>query len=366
MGKRTTYSYEPDYAVPPGYTLEDTLEAMGMTQKELAARTSLTEQTITRIIHGKQPITAETANRLEMVTGVDASMWNGLEARYRERLAKLEDAQKFAQDVAWLDTIPIDALIKRNVIPNTKDKGELVKNALSFFGVSNVSAFQSLITRKGIAARKSTRIKSDPGALAAWLRLGEIRANKADCAPYDKARFVKVVHEIRKLTVEDPEVFVPQMVNLCRDSGVALILEPEIPKAPWYGASYWINPKKAMILLNLRGKREDQFWFSFFHETAHIIHDNRDTMCVSDGDSYTSDPVELRANEFAANLLIPESFNTKIAQLKSDSEVKEIANEIGVSTGIVVGRFRFLTKRFTMFHNLNTTFVWGNPAQQAG
>jgi plasmid maintenance system antidote protein VapI len=58
-------------------------------QKELATRTDLTEQTIVRIINGIQPIALETANRLEMVTGVPARMWNNLEIQYQGQLSKL-------------------------------------------------------------------------------------------------------------------------------------------------------------------------------------------------------------------------------------------------------------------------------------
>jgi addiction module HigA family antidote len=63
------------------------MESLQMSQKELAQRTGLTEQTLTRIFKGDQPISYETANRLELVTGVPARMWNNLEAQYRELLA---------------------------------------------------------------------------------------------------------------------------------------------------------------------------------------------------------------------------------------------------------------------------------------
>ena len=77
------------------------------------------------------------------------------------------------------------------------------------------------------------------------------------------------------MTTADPKVFLPQLISLCAKAGVAVALVPEMPKAPWYGASKWLTPYKAMILLNLRGKREDQFWFSFFHEAGHILHDGK-------------------------------------------------------------------------------------------
>jgi plasmid maintenance system antidote protein VapI len=62
------YEFEPDYAVPPGDTLLEVMESLEMSQKELAVRTGLTEQTLTRIFKGEQPVSYETANRLELVT----------------------------------------------------------------------------------------------------------------------------------------------------------------------------------------------------------------------------------------------------------------------------------------------------------
>jgi len=92
---KTTYPFEPDYAVAPGETLTETLDSLGMSQAELALRTGLTEVSINRIIKGAQPITAETASKLELVTGVPASMWNNLEAQYRGQLAKIEEHERF-------------------------------------------------------------------------------------------------------------------------------------------------------------------------------------------------------------------------------------------------------------------------------
>jgi len=86
---KRTYKYAPDYAVAPGETLREVIEGLSMTQKELATRTELTEQTIIRILKGEQPITFETANKLEVVTGIPVRMWNSLEMRYREQLSKI-------------------------------------------------------------------------------------------------------------------------------------------------------------------------------------------------------------------------------------------------------------------------------------
>lgn len=42
MKAKRTLSYRPDYAIPPGETLREVMESLGMTQQELAIRTGLT------------------------------------------------------------------------------------------------------------------------------------------------------------------------------------------------------------------------------------------------------------------------------------------------------------------------------------
>ena len=76
----------PDYTVPPGVTLREEMESMGLSQKELADRAGITEQTLIRIFKGEQPISYEISNKLEMVTGIPSRMWNNLESQYRNGL----------------------------------------------------------------------------------------------------------------------------------------------------------------------------------------------------------------------------------------------------------------------------------------
>ena len=65
-------------------------------------------------------------------------------------------------------------------------------------------------------------------------------------------------------------------------------------KVPWNGATKWLTPTKPMILLCLRGKGEDKFWFSFFHEAGHVLHDSKKDLLINDGSQ--GDPREERAN----------------------------------------------------------------------
>ncbi|MEO8956236.1 MAG: HigA family addiction module antitoxin, partial [Ktedonobacteraceae bacterium] len=67
--------YHPDYVSPPGETLLETLETIGMSQAELAKGIGCSVKTINEIIQKKAAITAETALQLEQVLHIPASFW---------------------------------------------------------------------------------------------------------------------------------------------------------------------------------------------------------------------------------------------------------------------------------------------------
>src|SRR4030066_743491 len=106
-------SFQPNYAVPPGETLRETLEFLGMTQAQLADRTGRPKKTINEIIKGKAAITPETALQLERVLGVPASFWNNLERNYQETLERINEQKSLQRQIDWPKKMPLNALIKR-------------------------------------------------------------------------------------------------------------------------------------------------------------------------------------------------------------------------------------------------------------
>lgn len=350
--------FEPDYAVPPGVTLKEVMESLNMSQKELAVRTGVTVQTINRIFKGEQPISYETSNKLEMATGVPSRMWNNLEAQYREQLAKLKELKQFEYDLDWLNSIPVKELIQREAIVSKNDKLQMLRETLKFFGVSSVSAWHDIWLTPSVAARRSRCFETCPGAAATWIRLGEIQAQGIDCQEYNRKKFYRVLGKIKTLTIKRPEEFIPEMISLCAESGVAVSLVPEMKKVPWHGATKWLTATKVMLLLNLRGKAEDQFWFSFFHEAGHVLNDNKKDLFINDGKD--DDPSEKKANAFAAEFLIPSEYNHEIKCFRSKEDIITLADKLQIAPGIVAGRYQRLTKKWNYFKDLIRPLRWGN------
>jgi addiction module HigA family antidote len=80
--------YNPDYAVPPGATIRETLEEKGITQGELAKRMCMSRPRVNQIINGKAPLTTWTAFKLECVLDISAAFWQARESSYRKALRK--------------------------------------------------------------------------------------------------------------------------------------------------------------------------------------------------------------------------------------------------------------------------------------
>ncbi len=148
------------------------------------------------------------------------------------------------------------------------------------------------------------------------------------------------------------------MKLLCAESGVAIALVKEMKNVPWNGATKWLTAHKAMILLCLRGKGEDRFWFSFFHEAGHVLNDSKKDLLINDGSQ--EDPREKRANDFATENLIPSKYDDTIRQIRSRSEMIHLADQLGIAPGIVAGRYQFLTKKWGYFKGLIRTLTWAD------
>ncbi len=350
-------NYEPDYAVPPGATLLETIDSLGIDQRELAERTGLSAKTLNLIIHGKAPLTQQTAMLLERVTSVPARMWNNLEANYQEQLARLQARRDLAEQIEWLKTIPTKVLIDRGFIQPSRDKVVLLEQILNFFRVAHVDAWKEGWGRGQFAFRKSEQASAVDGRLATWLQIAELQAEQMNVETYDKTNLLAAMQRARSLTRQSPQVFLCKLASLFQASGVAFCTVPEIPGAKISGAAKWLSPTKAMIAVNLRGKKSDLFWFTLFHEVGHILNDSKKEAYVDV--TYSDDPRERFANDFARTTLIPAKHLGRLASLKTEKLIREFADEIEVDPGIVVGRLQYeKLVRFDQFNHLKTTFQW--------
>jgi HTH-type transcriptional regulator / antitoxin HigA len=335
VSARASFPFRPDYAIPPGETLRDQLLEMELSQSELAARAGLSTKHVNQIIQGIAPITVETALLLERITGVPAKFWNRREADYREALIRARPPEVTADDEEWLASLPLKELQKRHRVPSGLELPRRLQAVLSFFGVADRAAWARIWKKPVASFRRSTAYRSAPGTVITWLRLAELEAQELGVAQYSAQGFRKALDEIRSLTANGDG---NELVGICAAVGVAVVFVREVPGCRISGAAWWASPTRAVIALSDRYKKDDRFWFSFFHEAAHVLlHSKRETY-VDDGTD--DDLLEDEANRYAANFLIPPEQSNRLAHLTTEEEVKAFARELGIAPGIVVGRLQ--------------------------
>ncbi len=321
-------------ATPPGATIKEQLNDRGMSQKEFAARMDMSEKHISRLINGEVQLTPETAIRLEMVLGVPAKFWNNLEAIYREKTIKAESENTMEKDIEIAKQFPYSEMANFGWVPKTKDTKEKVINLRKFFEVVELSLLESeQITR--IACRRLAITEKSDLALIAWAQEAKIKARGIKTAPINIKGLISAMPELRHMTMLKPNEFCHKIIKCLADCGIALVFLPHLKGSFLQGASF-MDGNKIVVGLTTRGKDADKFWFSLFHELAHI------TLGHIGQPNGTSEEDENEADQWAGNTLInPEEFETfRLDSDYSEQSVLRFAKDQGIAPGIVVGRMQ--------------------------
>lgn len=343
MWRTTIADFNPQFlpasAPHPGEVLREELDARNMTQAELATRMSRPPKVVNEIIKGKKTITAETALELERALGITASFWTNLGTIYR--LVQARDAKRatLEREGAWLRQFPVAEMAKRGWIPSRRAPAERVDALLQFFGIQSFTALDELAP--AAAFRKTPAAKVDRWPLEAWLRRGEQLGAEIQAEPFSADQFRDALANIRELAAADmPNL--PRLREICAEAGVAVVVVPQLPKAGVNGATRWIRRDRALIQLSLRYKWLDVFWFTFFHEAAHVLDGyTRDVVIDANGDGEASG-AERRADRFAADMLIRREDWTEFIDSSEISwaAIRRFAARIGTHPAVVVGRLQ--------------------------
>ena len=338
-------------ATPPGATIKEQLNDRGMSQKEFAARMDMSEKHISKLINGDVQLTPETAVRLEMVLGVPAKFWNNLEAIYREKIIKAEAENAMDEDAKMATQFPYSEMAKFGWVPETREVKEKVVNLRKYFEVVELSILGSdQITR--IACRRLAITEKSDLSLMAWAQEAKIKARDIQTAPITIKGLISAMPEIRKMKVLKPKEFCPQIKKCLADCGIALVFLPHLKGSFLQGASF-MDGNKIVVGLTARGKDADKFWFSLFHELAHIV------LGHVGQPNGTSEDDEKAANSWAGDTLISsEDFEVfRRNRDYSERSVLQFAKTQGIAPGIVVGRMQLEgIIKYSMLNNLKEKY----------
>lgn len=323
------------YVVTPGDVIQEWMDEEGINAAELSRRLGVSRKHISELLKGQTPLTHHMAISLEHVTGIPARIWNQHETGYREDLAYIKEREALLPQWETAKKFPLKYLRSLGIIdaPNS-DKPGIIHELLGFLQIATLDAFNPSWAKSSIAYRRVAVQHDQSYALATWLLLAERHAKQIeDLPPFNKAGLEALIPQLRFLTSKDPEQGIPEAIAALQSVGVVLCFVPPIPGFGTYGATRWLN-NTPVIQLSLRGKKDDQCWFTLFHEIGHVLlHGQKDLYLVDDEST-----AEAEANSFAASTLVPEHYQARLPEKRNIEAIKILATELGIAPSLVLGQ----------------------------
>lgn len=167
-----------------------------------------------------------------------------------------------------------------------------------------------------------------------WAQQVRILSRSIEVSNINIDKLKSNIENIRKLTLKTPKEFSEELNNLLAKCGIALVYLNHFGESGVNGATF-VDGKKIVLGLSVRGNYADSFWFSLFHELYHIIA----------GDVFEKERTDINESEadlYARNTLIPEDIYRKFLKdnkFEKDNII-EFANQNIIDPGIIVGRLQ--------------------------
>jgi len=306
----------PQIAFHPGETLAEKLNELGMGPKEFSIRTDKPEKTIIAVLNGKSALTPEMAVQFEHVLKIPAHFWLNLQRNYDEFIAREKQKQEWDDTISWTKHFPISEMIRLDWIPSCSSWEEKTSALLDFFGISNHKAWENyyLNQQLKVTFRISLVSTKEPYAISAWLRKGELQALEHETTAYSENRFKEILPRFKSLMAEQPDDSFSKLQVLCEMAGVKLVYTPCLQKADVGGSTRWLKDTP-LIQMSGRLKRNDLFWFSFFHLAGHILlHNKKDIFLENLNYAGMEKDKEKEADDFAMKWILAKKGEEKKCQ----------------------------------------------------
>lgn len=333
--------------------LPDPIEAIKfrMEQQELKNSDMIpyfgSKSKVSEVLNRKRPLSLSMIRRLH--TGLEIPAEVLIQNIKKEYLAE-------CSDIDWT-LFPLTEMIKMDWIDfkgSAKSAKEYSEELIrDFFDQACFDTKESILYRKSYRCEK----KSDPYSLAVWHAKAMLEEQKYDAVDEFKKENLsdEFFTDLRKLSIFDKGPLLAQEFLL--NFGIKLVIVPALKKTYLDGAVFFNKNNIPVIAMTLRYDRIDNFWFTLFHELAHLkLHfdDEEDISFFDDLQANKNlDVSEIEADQFSEKMLIDEeSWNDFYKKEPSEKDIFDFAKNYRISPAIVAGRIRKITGEYKKYRNI--------------
>lgn len=335
-----------EFIIHPGETLKEVLDIHHMSQKELAIRTNVSEPHISKILRGEKAISVRMAKSLEYVFGIESAFWINLQALYDEELEAYREINAISETEFTLlkKLAPVITYLEdQSIIDKYLDNVSKVISLRSFLRVRDLNSLPDILDIG--AYRLGSKGDFDPHLLYAWLMVSkDILSRQELSETYNELKLRESIPLIRNLMRAEFPSFLEGLKTILASCGIKFAYTNYYKGAPVQGYVRNNRDNTYDLIVTDRQKRGDIFWFSLFHELAHILNKDVTTMLVdfASPSESTSNKAEIRADKLATDLLIPEKPYQEFIQRDNFhiEKIREFAASVEVPPFIVIGRLQ--------------------------
>jgi HTH-type transcriptional regulator/antitoxin HigA len=333
-----------EFIIHPGETLEEVLENRKMSQRELAMRTGMTDAHISNIVNCKKSISVSFAKKLEYALGIDASFWINLQSNYEKELADFEEVNAISSE-------ELEILQKlKSITKHLKKIGFLAKDVyepmlvLQLRKLLNVSNLKQIpeVSKVVGAYRLEMATKVEPYVLFTWLRMCDLITDHQQIEQkLDINKLKKKLPQLKELMFENDFARIQsRLKTYFGECGIKFAIAKHFKGAPVQGVIKKNNDGTLSLIMTIRRKFADIFWFTLFHEIGHIINGDFEDKLIDY--VFAESEAEDRANEFAANILIDSDKYEQFVK-KGDyslSSIQQFCSEQNIPSYTLIGRLQ--------------------------
>ncbi len=340
--EKNTVGLSREFIIHPGETLEEVIEDRDMSQRELSYRTGMTEKHISTVIHGQKGISAVFAKKLEYALGIEAAFWMNLQSNYERELLEFEELNNITEEeLGVLKNLKevSDLWARFGWLDADSNPAAMVLDYRKIFGISNLLDTPK-ISYAAVYRAQTKNTNTDPYVLFAWQRMCELLTKDIDIADeVDIEKLRMKIPEIKQVMFMRANQIKKRLSTIFSECGIAFDIVPNFTGAPVQGFIKKTEDGTMILCMTLRQKFADIFWFTLFHEIAHIL--NGDTRREFVDFNAEAGVIETRADRTAGDMLIDaQAYRAFVyaGKFKKLSDIEEFADSQNVRDYIVQGR----------------------------
>ena len=336
----------PIFSPDPISAIKFRMEQQGLKNKDLIPYIG-SKSKVSEVLSGKRALSLNMIRKLNEGLGIPA------EVLIQETGKVLPDSSIMKHGINF----PFTEMFRRgwfkDFFNGTLNAAKEFKEELliQFIGPFKINDFALCYNRKS----DNTNAENIDDILMAWrIRVMNIAASEK-LPVWNKENLTEeFFSELAKLSyLQEGPKLAKEFLN---KAGIHFVIENHLEKSHLDGSSMLMPDGSPLIALTLRHDRLDSFWFTLFHELAHVKQHLSENNTAYFDDMYNemSKKIEKEADSYAKEMLIPSQLwkSSGLRITSTASDIKEFASKYRISPSIPAGRLRFENKNYSVFTNL--------------